>query len=102
MYEDDIEDIHKCFCHYTISLALIPGHNKNGFAEMVLMMRDDIEDNLHLLTRLESRRLIEVDNFLRDIASEVLEQCEEFMIYYRNRFNVPRSRWWWYLDVSQS
>lgn len=87
---------------YLDGILLIPGHNPNGFSLMLLMMRDDLEDFGDELTLANQERLKEADRYLISQAAEIVRQEDGAIQPYRERHNIPETRWWWFLDINPS
>lgn len=72
--------------------------NPYGEMENILDGRDILEDNRASLSGAEVARLEEADQILKEHAQAVYDLLGRGPKEYRERNNVPRSRWWWYID----
>lgn len=65
--------------------------------EDILFLRDDLEGQLVSLSVEERNILTAIDKRLRQERDAVLRLLDDPKEY-RERLNIPRSHWWWYLD----
>lgn len=84
---------------YEVEVSWLPD-NVNPYGEMdnILDGRSILEDNKTLLTDEEIARLEKADRVLRKHAKAVYDLLGREPKEFREKFNVPRSHWWWYMD----
>jgi hypothetical protein len=72
--------------------------NPYGEMENILDGRDIIEDGKTHLSDADLQRLNRADERLREHADKVYALLGRDPKQHRENHNVPRSRWWWYVD----
>ncbi len=84
---------------YEREVSWLPGIvNPYGEMDNILDGRDLIEEHIGLLTESELQRLAVADQRLRMYPTIVYGLLSREPKLYREKYNVPRSRWWWYVD----
>lgn len=72
--------------------------NPCGEMDNILDGRDIIEEHKAMLLETELERLRRADEGLRKHARKVYDLLGREPKRYREKYKVPRSHWWWYLD----
>lgn len=84
---------------YEQEVSWLPNNvNPHGEMDNILDGRDVVEDHKALLSETELARLQRAHEHLRKYAKEVYSYLSRDPRKYREKYNVPRSRWWWYVD----
>lgn len=102
-YEYDEAEVLDILRGYEAAVNRLPDRiNIYGEMENILDGRDIIEDHKDQLSIADLKRLATADDVLRRHAKEVYGLLGRDPKRFRERNNVPRSRWWWYVDEFSS
>jgi hypothetical protein len=102
-YEYDQSEVLDILRRYITAVERLP-NDVNPYGEMdnILDGRDIIEEHKQYLSQDDINRLNQADCHLRRYPKEVNQLLGRDPKRHRERNNIPRSHWWWYIDESTS